>query len=205
MATPNAPEVRSAQRAHKPGGQHPMKTSQVTQQPVPMDTDGSRPDPILVPQAAPVPLSAPLQDTARAREAALRPGPTMVRPWHFRADHGATLEDLLRPEYWLNVAKRFSPFDEITVWFEDGSAWAQLLVISCSAKWAKMKFIGNPIVIEESGRAEIPHQGHKIKWAGGTVLYRVVRDRDNADLKSGFPTAGQAMAWLEDHLRAMAA
>lgn len=217
-AASKAPVVRSAEKPHKPGGQHPMKTGLLTQQHPALNPDGTRPEAVAIGTApvveaaaapvapAPAPAKAPiLSSNAKAREAAIRVATAVNNRWAVTADQGTTPEDLLRPEYWSNVShRRFAPFDEVYVRFEDGSYWAHLLVLACSAKWAKMEVL-HEVRIEESAVNEIEYRDHKVRWAGGVALYRVIRMRDNADLKSGFSTAGEAMAWLQDHLRSMAA
>ncbi len=199
----------------KPGGlktgSHPMKTERLKQDPrtgqvvkdekIPVPGTG---DPV----AEPAPQAAPR--IRHARETQLQNRTAKVQGFAFIADHGTVPEDLLRPEFWAGCAQRLQrrPGDcptEVTVWAEDGSFWAELVVIEAGARWAKCRFKSEPILVDQSARSEIAFKGHVVNFGGETEMWRVIRDSDKSKLKDSFATAEQALAWLQDHVRSMAA
>jgi hypothetical protein len=189
-------------------GQTQMKTERLKQTPITGEVvkDEMIPVPGTEATAAAPKLVAPVK-TMKARETALLPATARISRWHFVADHGTSLADLERPDFWAGCVNKLGrrqgdSLTEITVTAEDGSFWAEMVVIDCGAQWAKCRFKYPPLVLDQT-QSEIKFRGHTISFAAGE--WRVSRDTDNAIIQGGFKAAQSALTWLEDHLRSMAA
>ena len=112
---------------------------------------------------------------------------------------GTKYEDMLKPEYWTHIAATLHPTDRIEVIPEDGVWFAELIVISCGKNWAKvypLRFVE----LSESAPEEAPVAGkYYVKWRGEVHKHGVIRFSDKVVVKSGFPTAAEAKAWLAEH------
>lgn len=163
----------------------------------------------LAAEAATQPAPKPVIVAARqAKEPALLPRTAKVQGWHFLAPHGTSLDDLTRPEFWAGCTNKLRrrPGDaptEITVSAEDGSFWAEMVVIDCGATWAKCRFKYAPLVLDATPTDQISYAGHTISFAAGS--WRAVRDADHQMVSDGHATAQSALGWLEDHVRSLAA
>ncbi len=117
---------------------------------------------------------------------------------------GTTLEQMLDPSYWAHVAAKLAPMDRIEVNAEDGSFYAELLVMSASKIGANVKplhFInlGAPVDMET------PDIGMMVKYAGIHAKWRVLRTSDGAKVRDGFATREEAVLWMNDQAKALAA
>lgn len=220
-----APKTPQQHYVSKPGGQktaqQTMKTDRLKQLPggevvkdekIPVPGTGNTPalaeSPAPAAAASSVVQAPAKPRTMKARETSLVPRTARVQGWHFVADHGTTLADLERPEFWagcINKLKRRAgdaPV-EITVSAEDSSFWAEMVVLDTGAQWAKCRFKFPPLILDASAKGTIAYRGHTIDFAGSA--WRVVRDSDHQMLRGDFQTAQTALAWLEDHVRSLAA
>lgn len=117
---------------------------------------------------------------------------------------GTPLEACLEIDYWAHVAKRFRPTTIIEVIPDGMSYYAELLVVSCGANWARVKLLRK--VILESAESVIEDvQTHEIKWAGPAAKYRVIRLSDKAVIRDGFEGKEDAATWLAGHKKTIAA
>jgi hypothetical protein len=199
----------------KPGGQktqqQPQKTQQLKQLPggevapnvmTPVPGTGD------TPAAEPTPaVAAPKPRTMQARETMLQPAVARVARWSITVDHGTQLSDLERPDFWAALAPRLTRRQgdlpsEITVSAEDGSFWAELVVLDVGTTWAKCRFKYPPLILDRT-EGEVHFRDHTISFAGGG--WNVIRDADHSAIGTTFANAQSALSWLDDHLKAMAA
>ncbi len=114
------------------------------------------------------------------------------------------IKALLKPEYWVHVAKMLKQFDRIEVLAEDGSYFADLIVTASSKKWAKVnilmhkKLAGTPKVV-----SAVP--GFIVEWSGPHHKFRVVRDADKEIMSKEHETKELAIEWLNEHKKEIAA
>lgn len=54
---------------------------------------------------------------------------------------GRSLEDLLRPGYWAHHAKQLRPWDKIEARCEDGTWYAEFIVLDASRTWARLALV----------------------------------------------------------------
>ena len=114
------------------------------------------------------------------------------------APAGSKFEDVLKTDFWTHVAARFHPTDRIEVMADDGSWFAELIVISCARNWAKVSTL-RFVELSESTPDEAPAGEFEVKWRGQANGHCVVRLSDKEVIKSNFPTAKEAKVWLAEH------
>ena len=128
---------------------------------------------------------------------------------HYRAHYGAsvpegtTAEDLQRPEFWAHVARNLRPYDIIDVLPEDGSYFAEVIVLSQGVGFAKVKLLrfvelADDEVLEDEAPVIV-------KWKGPHLKHTVIRKSDAQVLKDGFPTKLDAENWAREYAQKIAA
>lgn len=135
------------------------------------------------------------------------------RMWSMTPAINTSVEHLLKPEYWLTVANRFNPTDQITVIAEDNAWFAELLVISCGKNYANVKLLRYVPLDASAGKcpavllkdpvpaAEKPTETAQLKvnYGGVKARHRVVRVADGEVMKEGFPTQAEAIKWMHEY------
>ena len=117
-------------------------------------------------------------------------------------EHGVTVDDLRCPEYWAHVAPQLKPGDLVTVFPEDGTFWAELLILSVSRAAAQVKLLREYALT--STRAPEDGAEYRLKFAGPHAKWRVERVSDDEVVKDGM-TKEEAQKYLDSHVKAMAA
>lgn len=122
-------------------------------------------------------------------------------------EHGTTLEDIQKPEFWTHVAAQLAQFDTIEVIPEDGSFYAELLVITSGKQFATVKLLRH-VELERTVKKDAPeaqmHPDYRIEWGGVAEKHRIVRS-DGEVMAKGLQKKADAEAWLKDHLAQLAA
>lgn len=152
--------------------------------------------PKVAPQAPPVPTKVQAISESRYKLAEHRNNRQSVIP-----EHGTPFENLLRPEFWAHVARKFTPGDIIEAHAEDGSYFAEMYVIDCGPNWARTgvhKLSRFDEAVTEPGA----DNAFKVEWAGRFSKWRVVRSSDLNVMKDGLPSKDAANLWLSDHRKA---
>ena len=118
-------------------------------------------------------------------------------------DFGVTIEDVLRPEFWANVSTSLKVNDRIEVLAEDGTFYAELIVLDCSPTHAKVAILThrNFSSVETEKVESTPD--YKVTWGGNTAKFRIIRVADNAVVHSGEATKQAADLWLSDYIAAL--
>lgn len=141
---------------------------------------------------------APLRtlQAGRVREAV-----ASFNTWCVDVDHGVTPDDLKRTDFWVHNAKMFRIGDEVRVQCVDGSFVAYLLVRNVGPKDVKMlvREVHNFDAFEQNV-SQVP-AGYKVTWRGTIAKWGVIRGADV--LKEQFDTSGDAVRWLDNHLKAL--
>ena len=127
--------------------------------------------------------------------------------WIARLPDGVTVAQAMQPMYWANVARRFDARYEnfITLVNEQRTLVVPLYV----------RVVGNNElhVVELPGRWEAPSIALSEKsplkpvWNASKRGFDIVRTADKAVIQDGsrFKTREDAIGWIENHLRALAA
>lgn len=124
--------------------------------------------------------------------------------WRHTAPIGAKLEDVLQPIYFCNVAKKLTELSKIEVVAEDGSWYAELLIVCVMSASTKLQVL-NFIELITVNRQFFENDIHKIEWLGPDGKFTIIRKSDSAKIISGFPNIIEAQKWLIDHEKALLA
>lgn len=118
-------------------------------------------------------------------------------------EHGVSVDDLQCPEYWAHVAPQLKPGDLVHVFPEDGTFWAEVLVLAVSRAAAKVKLLRE---YKLTSNAQAPEEDaeYRLKFAGPHAKWRVERVSDSEVMKDGM-TKDEAQKYLDSHVKAMAA
>lgn len=116
--------------------------------------------------------------------------------------HGQTIEDLLKPEYWMHVASSLTPGDHIEAQPEDGAWWAEFLVMDVAKAAARLEVLNRREF--ELNDEEFEHPSFAIKWAGIGEKHQVIRLSDKVVVSKGHKRKVDAARWLQSHMAAMA-
>lgn len=121
-------------------------------------------------------------------------------------ENGVTFEDVCQPEFWSHVAEKLKPMDRIEVLAEDGSYFAELLVVDAGrlfAKVAVLRFV-------ELASLDVPEDlastlaEFKVEFKGPTLKHCVIRQSDKQVVQEGIQRKADAEAWIREHLKAIA-
>lgn len=123
--------------------------------------------------------------------------------YYSRPDAGTTADDLMRPDFWANVAAQLRPGDRIEVYPEDGAFFAELLVRS-SSRLAAVVIPLRAIDLSGSSEETIEEPGFSVKFRGPRK-FCVIRNSDGVPVIEDIDTKEQAFRELEDYLKAHAA
>lgn len=126
----------------------------------------------------------------------------------YTVPEGTPFEALLKPDYWAHVAQKFRPHSIIKAAPEDGSYWAELLVLSCDRLWAKvfvMRHYDLQAVDSDPAAVASLADGYEVLWKGPMKKHVVVRKVDGAILQEGIQQKTDANLWLTEHLKTIAA
>lgn len=125
--------------------------------------------------------------------------------WCVTTEYGETLEDVMRAEFWCNVAKQLRPWALVFV-RDIAMEWcAELIVVDVGAGWAKVKLRSHTVF--DTTPIEVPAgrvADHEIRFAGPVHKFQVVRISDKQLLKEGMSKA-EAGAWLAQYLNTISA
>jgi len=116
-------------------------------------------------------------------------------------ERGHTRSDLVDPKYWAHIALKLKRGDRIEVTAEDGSFYAELMVIACDRTWAQVHVLTwhdlsastvklTPEVLQE----------YMIDFKG-PEYWCVIRRSDNMVIQNKMNTEGEAKIWLEGFIR----
>lgn len=131
--------------------------------------------------------------------------------WAITVEHGTSREDIKRPEFWALVSKNFRPYDRIEARADDGTFFAEYIVLSADRAWARVhelrfEALGTQDVsLTEAAAADIRAR-YTIKYNGPHLKYCVERQDGEAveRLQQGMDKPA-ATIWLEQHLKTVGA
>lgn len=127
--------------------------------------------------------------------------------WTLTAEEGTTIETVLKPEFFANIAVNLRPYDKIHVRVDTGDWYAELLVLQAERNWARVCVLRYLDFTEETERssepvtADSPLMDYKIQFRGPHLKYSVIRKSDNEVLKEKCENKGEAQFWLDNYLK----
>lgn len=112
---------------------------------------------------------------------------------------GVTIEDVLQPPFWANVARKLRSSTTIEVHWDDASQFAEVYCVSAGRNWASVSLLRH-VKLE---RAILPQQAsaYQITFNGPVDRFRIMRLSDNAVIRAGFQSEIEARQWLDQYLR----
>lgn len=113
---------------------------------------------------------------------------------------GATIEDLLRPEAWAAVAPKLQPWSHVEVRAEDGTYYAELLVLACDRTWAKMHVLKYESLSTPDVSLTQSNSAYEIRHTP-LLRWHVIRKSDRHIVKDNFQLRAQAEDALREHLK----
>lgn len=118
------------------------------------------------------------------------------RHFYVEAEQGVTLEILQDPSYWANFGREMTPWSIIEVHTDDGTLWAELLVLACGRAWANVHVLRSAhLTIADVEQTQAPSQvTHKYQWKGQAKMHCIVRS-DGEIVHEGSQTKAEAVAW----------
>lgn len=114
--------------------------------------------------------------------------------------------DLCEPSYWKHVVRELGlkPNDRVEATCQDGTWWAEYLVIHIGPQHAKLSILREvelDIVDESASSTETMYA----EWISPANKYGVRRKSDKAIMKDGFTAKSLAVRWMHDNMQGMAA
>ena len=110
-------------------------------------------------------------------------------------------KDLLDPPYWAQVANKLTPWDHIEARGNDGSWWAEYIVLAVDRTWARVALLRHYDLSTADvsiSQAMVP-QDYLIKHRGPAEKWSVIRASDNAVVFDNGPQRSDAETWLRNH------
>mgnify|MGYP001164639257 CR=1 FL=1 len=123
--------------------------------------------------------------------------------WAISPEAGATIDDVMRPEYTANVAGALKQWDVVEVRPDDETYYAELLVKTAERTGATFWLIHFVELAPKVGAAQ-ESDPFAVSWGGPHQKHRVVRKADNEVLKHGFSSAEDARLWAIEHAKTVA-
>lgn len=156
------------------------------------------------------PMAAGLQATRPSAPKHLSPNSIselgyLRNSWDVIAARGVTIANVILPEYWLHVATKLRPTDKIEVIAEDGTWYAQLLVVNADRTWAKVFVLMHHDLTKATentpARAE---DEYDVEWtpAGKWTITKKTQ-KGQPPLKDGFLSRLEAYQWLDGHIKSI--
>jgi spermidine synthase len=123
--------------------------------------------------------------------------------WHAVVPEGVTPEDLTRPDFWAHVASRLTAGAIIHVDAEDRSWYAHGKVLDADRTWAKVDFymVRHVAEVPEKGAEDDEFAVRFIPASG----FRVIRKSDRALIKEGLASKAEALTYIKNYRKALAA
>ncbi len=128
-----------------------------------------------------------------------------MRIFSFVPDSQTPYERVLESDYYAHVASRLEPSNLIQVEAEDSSFWALLLVRVVSG----LDVVVVPLIekrFDQIAVESIDTGGNYFaQWGGRHDKWRVMRKSDNQKMTSGLGSKLDALKWIVEHEKALAA
>lgn len=116
----------------------------------------------------------------------------------------ATLEEMVDPGFWANVAKDLRPGAVVTVMAEDAS-WRAEFVVRATSRLEALVAVLRFDRFGDAAEALDTADPYVARWHSPKTLYGVFKAKGGECVKNGFETKEAAQEWARSHEKAMAA
>jgi hypothetical protein len=121
--------------------------------------------------------------------------------------YGTPFDDIKNPAFWAHTAAKLHPTDRIEVVDEEGTYFAEVMVISCARNWAKVSILRFHELSEsipnakDDASADIQDKlgEYTVDWTQNTRA-RVIRKSDREVIKENFASKADATKWLASYV-----
>ena len=114
----------------------------------------------------------------------------LTNVWAVRPKHGEQLKDILKPEYWANVASLLKEGDLISLYWEDNSLFVELIVTARAKMAATVKLI-REVKLNETVKAETTEE-YSVVWKQAK-RFCIIRTSDNEIVEEGIASKAEAI------------
>lgn len=121
--------------------------------------------------------------------------------WVVTVEQGVTREDLMNPSFWGHVANQFRPYDRIEARSDDGTFFAEYLILSCERTYAKVKELTwvslttQDVAMTQDEKLE----EYEYMWRGPHGKHSIIRKGDKEVMVEKLESKEDALKWLENH------
>jgi hypothetical protein len=123
--------------------------------------------------------------------------------WCVNAYFGTTVEHVLQPGYWANMASKMKPYDHVEVRVDDSTWLAHLLVLEAGRNWARVMVLAKWRLDGADVAQSIVAEEFKIEFKGPQLKWCVIRKRDAAYMSQQHRERSQAEDWLRSYERTL--
>jgi hypothetical protein len=106
---------------------------------------------------------------------------------------GLSFEDALKPEFWAHCAPKLRQHDLIRLIPEEGTYFAELLVLSSGRGFVNVKTLRHVSLGAEDLDASNVSDLVEVKWRGPHSKWSIVRNSDSTVLKEGIVEKADAL------------
>lgn len=117
---------------------------------------------------------------------------------------GITKDHLLDPAYWAVLSRKLRPGDEIAAFAQDGTYYANLLVLSAERTYAKVHLLSYH-ALTTMDVAQTQADKFRVEYKGIKLKHCVVRLSDGEILHEGSQTKDDAVRWLNEREKQLTA
>ncbi len=126
--------------------------------------------------------------------------------WVVTVEKGTKLEHMQNPSFWSHVSNKLRPWDHIEVRSDDGTIYAEFLVLACDRTWAKVhKLRFESLTTSDVSQTQAAMEEFELEHRGPHLKWGVIRKSDRAVLKENLQTKGEARTWLEEYRKTVSA
>lgn len=134
---------------------------------------------------------------------------TFNRRWAVNLNPQQSLDDVMRPEFFAHVTGKVRGHDKksgigdiLVVRQVNTGLYAELIITEIGDTFLHCK----PLRMVEPEKIDIPDEvPFTTRWNVGLRCHEVLRKMDNAVMAGDFQTRTAAKAWIDNHMKAMAA
>jgi len=120
--------------------------------------------------------------------------------WVATVEMGVTRDDLKNPTFWSHVAAQLRPYDRIEVRCDDGTFFADYLVIACERTYAKVKELSwVSLTSSDVAMTEESLEKFEYKYRGPHSMHSIVRKSDSKVMVEHKQTKEDALKWLKEY------
>lgn len=135
-------------------------------------------------QVKPKALAADFKEAAAARN-----------EWHIEVGDHVTVDDVLAPDFWRDVAIKLREWDRVEVRSESGRWFGEFIVRGVGHLYANVVLLRKKEFEDAILPKNLEDTGFTVRFVK-TKGHQVIRISDKSVLKEGFATAVEAANWI---------